>query len=205
MKKIDFKKELKEFYNPPKNKPTIIEVPERNYIMISGVGNPNTSLEFQESIEALFSVSYNLKFMIKKSNHEIDYGVMPLEGLWWCDDMTQFSVHNKDIWKWTIMILQPDFITMEHFEDGVLKVKEKKGLSRVSDLQFSIYEEGLSVQMMHIGPFSTEDQTLAKMEELMAVEGFKKTGKHHEIYLNDFRKVNPEKMKTILRQPVRRG
>jgi hypothetical protein len=205
MKKIDYKKELKEHYNPSKKAPELVTIPERNFIMIDGLGNPNTSSEFQNSVEALYSVSYNLKFMVKKGKMEIDYGVMPLEGIWWCDDMNDFSVYNKGIWKWSLMIMQPEFITKVMFEEAVKEVKEKKKIEKVGKLSFKGFKEGLSVQMMHIGPFSTEPETLKKMESFMAEEGFVKTAKHHEIYLNDFRKIAPEKMKTILRQPVKRG
>ena len=205
MKKIDFKKEFKEFYNPSKKTPTLVTVPENNFIMINGSGNPNTSSDFQNCIEALYSVSYNLKFMVKKGKMEIDYGVMPLEGLWWCDDMANFSTENKEIWEWSIMIMQPELITKAMFEDAVKIVKTKKELEKISELVFTGFEEGLSVQMMHLGPFSTESETLEKMEHFMAAEGLVKSGKHHEIYLNDFRKIAPGKMKTILRQPVKRG
>jgi hypothetical protein len=205
MKKIDFKKELKEFYNPSSKLVSLINVPKRNFIMADGDGNPNTSKRFQECIEALFSVSYNLKFMIKKGNLQIDYGVMPLEGLWWCDDMKEFSTNNKEIWKWTIMIMQPDFITESMFEEAIRVVEKKKGITIINDLSFAPFTEGESIQMMHIGPFSTEADTLEKMNTLILTDRLIRSGKHHEIYLNDFRKISPEKMKTVLRQPVKRG
>jgi hypothetical protein len=205
MKKIDFKKEWKEFYNPSYKFPSLITIPKRNYIMVDGNGNPNTSGRFQECVEALFSVSYNLKFMVKKGGLGIDYGVMPLEGLWWCDDMKDFSVDNKDIWKWTMMIVQPDIITKPMVEEAIQIVKKKKDIKIIDELSFNHFSEGESVQMMHIGPFSTEKVTLDKMEVLVQSENLIKFGKHHEIYLNDFRKISPEKMKTILRQPVKRG
>lgn len=205
MKKIDFKKEMKEYFNPSKKAPSIIDIPERRYIMMSSMGDPNTSDAFADGIEALFSVSYTLKFMVKKGKMQIDYGVLPLEGLWWCDDMAQFSTKHKELWKWTIMIMQPDFITSEMYNEAIQTVKKKKKLNKIDDLSLETYTEGLSVQMMHIGPFSTESVTLDKMVDIMASEGLIKSGRHHEIYLNDFRKIAPEKMKTILRQPVKRG
>ncbi len=205
MKKIDFKKELKEYYNPSPKKAVVVTVPEMNFITLSGKGDPNTSIDFQNGIEALFSVSYNIKFAVKKGKLQVDYGVMPLEGLWWAMDMSKFSLEDKSDWIWKIMIMQPELITQEMFDEAVLAVKKKKALPSIDLLNMERIREGLTVQMMHIGPFSTEIETMKVMEELMEKECLIKEGKHHEIYLNDFRKVNPLKMKTILRQPVRRG
>lgn len=205
MKKIDFKKELKEYYNPSPKKAVVVTVPEMNFITLSGKGDPNTSIDFQNGIEALFSVSYNIKFAVKKGKLQVDYGVMPPEGLWWAMDMSKFSLEDKSDWIWKIMIMQPELITQEMFDEAVPAVKKKKMLPSIDLLNMERIREGLAVQMMHVGPFSTEIETMKVMEELMEKECLIKEGKHHEIYLNDFRKVNPLKMKTILRQPVRRG
>ena len=203
MKKIDFKKNLKHLYKPSPKEVMMVNVPEMNFIMIDGMGDPNTSQEFQNAVEALFGVSYALKFMIKKGQQGIDYGVLPLEGLWWADDMSQFNVGNKDDWKWTLMIMQPEWITMALFNRAIDQVNKKKGLVSLSKLHFSSYNEGKSAQIMHVGPFSEEGPTVDKIHQFIEDQGSKISGKHHEIYLKDFRRTAPEKLQTIIRQPMR--
>ncbi len=173
--------------------------------MIDGRGDPNTVEEAKETIEALFPVAYALKFMIKKERG-IDYVVMSLEGLWWTDDMTEFSMENKDIWKWIYMIMQPEFITKDMFNRALLQVEKKKNPAALSKMRFETLHEGLSAQIMHIGPYSAEGPTIDKLHNFIRENNYKFDGlkeKHHEIYLSDPRKVAPEKMKTIIRQPVR--
>ena len=204
MAKIDFKKEFKNLYNPPANEPVMVEVPTLNYLMIDGAGDPNTSREAREAIEALFSLAYSLKFIIKKQKG-IDYGVMPLEGLWWTDDMAEFSTANKDIWKWTYMIMQPEYINKDLVNVATAEVKRKKNLPALPKIRFAAFEEGLSAQIIHIGPFSEEGPTIEKLHKFIEGKSYTFDGllqKHHEIYLSDIRKVSPEKMKTVLRQPV---
>ncbi len=207
MEKIDFKKELKHLYNPSAKEVVFVDVPEMNFLMIDGMGDPNTSQEYQDAIEALYSVSYTLKFMIKKGETSIDYVVMPLEGLWWTDDMTQFTTDNKDVWKWTSMIMQPEFVTKDLFDDAVEEVKKKKkNLVALPKICFENFHEGLSAQVMHIGPYSAEGSTIEKLHNFIKENGYEFDGliqKHHEIYLNDPRRVAPEKMKTVIRQPVK--
>jgi hypothetical protein len=203
MKKIDFKKNLKHLYKPSPKEVMMVNVPEMNFIMIDGMGDPNTSQEFQNAVEALFGVSYALKFMIKKGQQGIDYGVLPLEGLWWADDMSQFNVGNKDDWKWTLMIMQPEWITTALFNRAIDQVNKKKGLVSLSKFHFSSYNEGKSAQIMHVGPFSEEGPTVDKIHQFIEDQGSKISGKHHEIYLNDFRRTAPEKLQTIIRQPMR--
>lgn len=125
MNKIDFKKELKYLYKPSAKKVEFVDVPKMNFLMINGKGSP-TIKAFQEAVEALFSLSYTLKFMVKKGKQQIDYGVLPLEGLWWTDDMTKFSVDKKDEWKWKIMIMQPKYVTEELVQQAIKQVNEKK-------------------------------------------------------------------------------
>ncbi|HWR07600.1 GyrI-like domain-containing protein [Sporomusa sp.] len=199
--KIDYKKELKELYLASSKACSITTVPAMNFLMIDGRGNPNNSLEFQNAVEALFSVAYTLKFMIKKIAN-IDYGVMPLEGLWWCDDMEQFSIENKDIWKWTLMIMQPSHITRELFSEAAEKVSKEKGLVAVDKVNFGTYEEGKAAQILHIGPFSGEGPTVAKLHTFISDNQYQMNGKHHEIYLSDTRRGKPENWKTIIRQPI---
>jgi hypothetical protein len=202
MDKIDYKKELKELYKPGIKEVSVVEVPVMNYLMIDGQGDPNTSQEYQEAVEALFSVSYTLKFMIKKSDLQVDYGVLPLEGLWWTDDMANFSVDNKSDWKWTSMIMQPEFVTRERFEDASEQVKRKKNPAALSKIRFEAYTEGLSAQIMHLGPFSEEGPTIKKIHTFIEDQGHQLKGKHHEIYLSDFRRTAPEKLRTVIRQPM---
>lgn len=202
MEKIDYKKELKDLYKSSAKKVDILSVPEMNFIMIDGAGDPNTSQKFQEAVEALFSISYTLKFMVKKGDLGIDYGVLPLEGLWWTDDMSQFNIENKDNWKWTLMIMQPEYATRELFHEAVEQVKRKKNLPALPEVRFEAFSEGKAAQIMHIGPFSEEGPTVEKVHNIIKESGFNLAGKHHEIYLSDIRKAAPEKWKTIIRQPV---
>jgi len=202
MEKIDYKKELKDLYKPSAKKVDILDVPEMNFIMIDGAGDPNTSQEFQEAVEALFSISYTLKFMVKKGVLGIDYGVLPLEGLWWTDDISQFNIENKDNWKWTLMIMQPEYATRELFHEAVEQVKRKKNLPALPKVRFEAFSEGKAAQIMHIGPFSEEGLTVEKVHNFIKESGFNLAGKHHEIYLSDIRKAAPEKWKTIIRQPI---
>ncbi len=205
MKKIDFKKELKHLYVPTKKEVVAVKVPELKFLMIDGEGDPNTSQEYQDAIEALFSVSYDIKFSIKKGTLAIDYGVMPLEGLWWVDDMSKFNIEEKDGWKWTAMIMQPsneEFdICQKRVNASIKRVKEKKDLPALPKLRYEKYEEGLSAQIMHLGPFSEEGPTIEKIHDYIKENGYKQKGKHHEIYLSDFRRAASKKLKTIIRQP----
>ncbi len=205
MKKIDFKKELKHLYKPSTKEVTIVDVPSMNYLMVDGEGNPNTARAAKEAIEALFPVAYALKFMVKKEK-AIDYVVMPLEGLWWTDDMTEFSMENKDIWKWTYMIMQPEFVTEDMYDKALIQVKKKKNPPALSKMRFESLHEGLSAHIMHVGPFSAEGPTVQKLHNFIKENGYKFDGlieKHHEIYLSDLRKISPEKMKTVIRQPIK--
>ncbi|MFH1612313.1 MAG: GyrI-like domain-containing protein [bacterium] len=203
MKKIDYEKDLKQLYNSSAMKVEIVEVLPMNFLMIDGKGDPNKSQEFQDAVESLFSISYTLKFMIKKSKEEIDYGVMPLEGLWWADDMSQFKIENKNIWKWTLMIMQPEYVTEKLFNEAVEQIKKKKKLTALLNVRFEAFSEGKSAQIMHIGPFSEEGTTIEKLHNFIKDNGFNFFGKHHEIYLSDIRKAAPEKWKTIIRQSIK--
>jgi hypothetical protein len=200
MKKTDLKKELP-FYKA-KREPEIVTIPQLQYLMIDGKGDPNTSEEYRLAVEALFSVSYTLKFMVKKGDAGVDYGVMPLEGLWWSEDMSNFTADKKEGWLWTSMILQPEFITEKMFREAKEKVAAKKELPALEKIRFEEFDEGLCVQVLHIGPFSAEGPVIHAMHEFAEQSGYKLRGKHHEIYLSDFRKAAPERLKTILRQPV---
>jgi hypothetical protein len=204
MAKIDLKKELKQLYNSPATKFSVVDVPTMNFIMIDGAGDPNTSQEYQDALEALYSISYTIKFMIKKEK-SIDYTVMPLEGLWWTDDMSCFSIDHKDNWKWTSMIMQPEYVTEELYKRALEQAAKKKSLPSLARTRFQNFHEGLSVQIRYTGPFANEGPTIEKMHKYILENGYifeGTTRKHHEIYLSDFRKTAPEKLKTIIRQPV---
>jgi hypothetical protein len=202
MKKIDLKKELKHLYQASVKDPVVVDVPTLKYLMIDGKGDPNTSQEYAHAIEALFSVSYTAKFALKKSAEAIDYAVMPLEGLWWADDMSVFVAGDKTNWKWTMMILQPAFVADKVIEAAIVSAGKKKDLPSLSKLRLEEFSEGSCAQIMHVGPFSTEGPTIAKLHEFISARtGL--TGKHHEIYLSDIRRARPEKWKTILRQPMK--
>lgn len=197
--KVDFKKELKDLYAPKKM--SIIDVPEMSYLMIDGSGDPGTSQDYMDAIQTLYPVSYALKFMIKKGKG-IDYGVMPLEGLWWADDMDAFVNGDRSAWKWTSLIMQPEFITKKMAAEAIEQAAKKKSLPALSKIRFERFDEGRSAQVMHTGPFSEEGPTVKKLHDFIGQSGHRLCGKHHEIYLNDIRKVAPERMKTVIRQPV---
>ncbi len=201
MEKIDYKKKLEELYNPSAKEVTAINVPKMNFLMIDGQGDPGTSKPYQEAIEALFSVSYALKFKIKKSRG-VDYSVMPLEGLWWADDMADFTKGNRNNWRWTAMIMQPEMVTKEMVGETIEEVTKKKNFPALPLIRFESYNEGPAAQIMHIGPFSEEGSNIQKIHKFIEESGHKLRGKHHEIYLSDYRKTAPEKMKTVLRQPM---
>lgn len=201
MDKIDLKKEMGHLYKAPR-KPEIVDVPALRYIMVDGTGNPNDNEWFQEATGALYAVSYTLKFKLKKNTTPMDYVVMPLQGLWWADDMEVFVMDMREDWKWTLMILQPEEITPEMFEDACNEVRKKKGLKAVDQLRLETYEEGPSAQVMHLGPYAEEAPTIAALHEFIEHQGKRPKGKHHEIYLGDPRRTAPERLKTIIRQPV---
>ncbi len=205
MVKIDFKKELKGLYSNVSAKEfSIVDVPPLNYLMIDGQGYPGTSQEYQDAMQTLYPLSYTLKFMIKKKGK--DYVVMPLEGLWWAKDMEVFTdafLERKNEWLWTSMIMQPDFITQDMVDQSLREVKQKKNPPSLSKVRFEKYIEGLSVQILYFGPYSDEGPTIARMHEFAENNGYKLRGKHHEIYLSDPRRTKPERLKTIIRQPIK--
>ena len=211
MKTLDLKKELKHLYAPSVKKPEIIQVPRLQFAMIDGAiekgYEPGNSPVFAEATQALYSISYTLKFMLKKrKTNQIDYPVMPLEGLWGVQNAL-IDVAKKDNWSYTLMILQPEVITKDIFTEGLEKVRKKKGDSPVlSNLRLEHFEEGLCVQMLHIGPYATEPDTIEIMSALALESGYRDNvgpnGKHHEIYIGDPRKADPAKLKTVLRHPI---
>ena len=202
MEKMDFKKELKHLYQAPAANPVLVEVPALNYLMVDGEGDPNTAPAYAEAIETLFAVSYSIKFMIKKGPSAVDYGVMPLEGLWWADDMSAFASKDKSSWKWTAMIMQPALVTAALVESAVAEVEKKKNPAALFKMRFEALAEGQCAQILHVGPFSEEGPTIEKLHAFIDGSG-QRSGKHHEIYLSDIRRAEPAKWKTIIRQPMR--
>ena len=201
MKKVDLKKELKHLYQPSAKEVAQIDVPTMNYLMVDGEGDPNTSQAYSDAVEVLFMVSYAVKFMVKKRASAIDYGVMPLEGLWWADDMSRFTTTDKSNWKWTMMIMQPSFVTPGMIDSAIADVKKKKNPTAISKLRLEAFSEGRCAQILHIGSFSEEGPTIEKVHQFIDSKS-KRTGKHHEVYLSDIRKADPSKWKTIIRQPM---
>jgi len=202
MKKFDYSKDLKELYKPSPKNVSEVNVPKMQFLKIDGQGNPNNSEQFSKSVEALFALSYAIKFYIKK-NKEMDYRVFPLEGLWWAEDMSTFSVDKKDDWKWKLMIAQPEVVTESIIEEQRTIVLKKKDLDYLKLLRYEPYDEGQAAQIMHIGPFSEEGPTIDKIHNFIKEKGTEATGLHHEIYLSDIRKGNPANWKTVIRQPFK--
>lgn len=201
MHKIDLKKELKHLYQPSAKQVVQVAVPSFQFLMIDGAGDPNTSRGYAEAVGALFSVSYTAKFMVKKGAQGIDYAVMPLEGLWWSDDMSAFITNDRSKWKWTMMIMQPHFVEAGVIQAAIVEVKRKKALPAVSELRLESFIEGLCAQTLHIGPFSEEGPTIQRVHDFIE-ERSVLAGKHHEVYLSDVRRADPAKWKTIIRQPM---
>ena len=207
---FDYKKEYKEFYMP-KSVPGIVKVPSMNYIAVRGTGNPNQEDgEYKQSIGLLYGIAFTIK-MSKKGDHRIegyfDYVVPPLEGFWWMEGVTEIDYNRKEDFNWISVIRLPDFVTKADFDWAVKEATKKKKMD-FSKVEFFTYDEGLCVQCMHIGSYDDEPATVAMMHEFMEQQGYELdiTDKrlHHEIYLSDARKVAPEKLKTVIRHPVKR-
>lgn len=202
MEKLDFKKKLKEFYLPSSKDFALVQVPEMQFVMIDGEGNPGGEA-YVQAVQWLYSVIYPIKFIAKKKLGK-DFVAPPLEGLWWADDINAFVDGDREAWKWRMMIATPDWATKDMFEEAVVKAQKKLG-ERPDSLKLEKFEEGLSVQIMHIGSYADEAPTIARMhQEFIPENGLVENGHHHEIYLSDPRRVAPEKLKTVLRQPVRK-
>jgi len=202
--KIDFKKTLKELYQPNSKEVVVVDVPEMQFLMIDGIGSPGDSQEYQDALASLYPVAFKTKFLSKAKGK--DYVVPPLEGLWWADNMKDFTEGNRDKWKWTMMIMQPDWITQDMINEAISITKEKKPelAHLLPKLRLEKYNEGKCAQIMHLGPFSEEGPTIDKVHSRIKEQGGSFEGlsnKHHEIYLSDPRKSKPEKMRTVIRQP----
>ncbi len=200
---VDPRKEAGNLYNPSAKEVVEVDVPEMRFLMVDGQGDPDTSASYKEATEALYALSYSLKFTVKKEE-SINYRVMPLEGLWWMDE-EGFSLEdimgNRDAWKWTSMIMQPEWVTEERVQNAPASVGKKKDLPALQKVRFEFFHEGRSAQIMHVGPFSEEGPTIEKIDRFIKERGARMRVKHHEIYLTDPRRSAPEKNKTIIRHP----
>lgn len=208
MKKLDLKKQYKELYNPTPKQVVVIDVPRFNFIMIDGIIPANIPVgeapDYLAALETLYGLSYTLKFMIKKrKTNPIDYPVMPLEGLWWTKDShKKFTVSHKDDWFFTALIMQPEPVTKKLFDEACELLRARKNPARLNDARFESLDEGRSMQIMHLGPYSAEPATIEKMVAFAEENGYRVRCKHHEIYLGDPRRTKPEKLKTVLRHPI---
>ncbi len=199
--KLELRKTLKEYYSPPAGEVVLVRMPTMKYIMVDGDGEPGGE-PFQQAMGALYNVAYTLKFRAKKLLKK-DYDIMAPEGLWWSKAKT-FDMTKKNEWLWTLMIVVPDFITEKMFSDAVAEVRRKKNPPGLEKARLVSFKEGLCLQTMHMGPYSTEPESVAKMDAYAKEHGYRMAGKHHEIYLGDPRRAAPSKLKTIIRHPISR-
>lgn len=209
MRKIDLKKEMKYLYAPSAKQVEVVEVPCFNFVMVDGEiehgASPGTSPAFQQALEALYGISYTLKFSSKQlAENPIDYTVMALEALWWVEQ-GEFDITRPENWHWTAMMLQPDHITDIMYRDALTQLRKKKPNPALDKLRFESFHEGLCMQIMHVGPYAEEPVTLVRMQTFAEQNGYALRGKHHEIYLGDPRRADPQKLKTILRHPVQKA
>ena len=204
MEKRDLAKELGELYSPPKGRFVVVDVPEMSFLMVDGTGSPETSPAFQEAIGALYSVAYTLKFTFKKE-HDLDWKVMPLEGLFSTDDSGRLDLDGKGEWCWTLMLLQPDSVTKEDVACAAETAGRKKPLPGLKGLRLARFSEGHSVQTLLVGPYAGERPTNEGLHAFIAEEGYVVAGRHHEIYLSDPTRTKPERLRTVIRQPVKKA
>ncbi len=198
MAKVDLRRELKHLYAPSAKVITEVQVPAFTFLMVDGQGDPNHSADYTEAVEALFTVAYTAKFMMKKAR---DYTVMPLEGLWWADDLAAFHNGDRASWRWTMMILQPGFVSHTVLQAAIEQATKKKTLPALPRLRIESFEEGRCAQILHVGPFTDEGPVIERLHASIAERG-RLRGKHHEIYLSDIRRADPSRWKTVIRQPM---
>ena len=209
MEKLDLRKQYKNLYQPSAKDVVLVDVPEFHFVMLDGIVRAgekvNASPEFTQAMEALYGISYTLKFASKLSKvNSIDYTVMAVEALWWVkgDD---FEFEKIEDWYFTAMMMQPNHITQAMFEEARNQLAKKRPNPALGKLRFNTFKEGQSIQVMHIGPYSAEPATIDRMKTFMKAKNLERNGKHHEIYLGDPRRADPAKLKTVLRQPVTRS
>jgi hypothetical protein len=200
---LDLKRELKPFYTA-KAQPHWVDVPEMYFLMLDGHGDPNTSAAYAATVQALYALAYTLKFTLKKPPTAVEYPLMPLEGLWWVEDMRLFDVSRKADWQWTMMLSVPEVVTRDLVELARAAVLKKKPelSAAVKQIRLETYTEMMCAQVLHTGPYAAEGPTVQALHAFIAADGKQRRGKHHEIYLGDPRRADPAKLKTIIRQPV---
>ncbi len=207
MKKLDLRKELKHLYRPSAKKVSVVEVPEMQFATIEGQIEkgrlPGDSPAFVRAVEALYGISYTLKFMSKKRAQDpIDYPVMALEGLWWVED-GHFDIQVPGNWHWQALMMQPEHISGAMFSEALVELLSKKENPALARMRLERFNEGLCIQMMHVGPYAEEIRTIKKLEAFAQAQGYVMHGRHHEIYIGDPTRAKPENLKTVLRNPVR--
>lgn len=202
--KYDYKKTLKTLFNPSAKEPQVVTVPPMQFLTIDGEGGPNENPEFEAAVSALYSCAFTIKFARKKAALEPEYSVQPLEGLWWVEGSSaeNWATAPLSQWRWRLLIGQPDFVTQDDLSGAKAEILKKKGAD-VAAVRLERFDEGTAVQILYIGPYKDEHPTITKMHEWARAQGYELHGLHHEIYLGDPRKTAPEKLKTILRMPVR--
>lgn len=197
---IDLRRELAGCYAAGRT-PALVDVPELGCLMVDGQGDPNTSTAYRQAVEALFTLSWTLRFALKKAG-VLEYKVMPLEGLWWTPDMADFSVTDKDAWHWTALIVQPDAVDQARLDAARAAAAAKHDAPPLDRVRLERWTEGRCAQVMHTGPYAAEAPTIAALHAFIAEQGLHRRGRHHEIYLGDPRRSAPEKLRTVIRQPV---
>ncbi len=203
MAKFDWKKDLKVLYHASAGKPVLVDVPEMGYLMVDGQGNPNTEPAFRDAVEALYGLSYTVKFTVKQENADLDFKVFPLEALWWMASGGPFDMNTKDQWRWTMLMALPSHIGQSHVTEAHEKLEARRHSPALDLVRFEKWHEGPAVQVLHVGPYDAEGPTIELLHQFARDAGKTIHGKHHEIYLSDPRRCAPEKLKTILRHPVR--
>lgn len=203
MTTVDLKQNLKSLYTAAVS-PQVVEVPPRQYLMIDGAGDPNTSPQFAIAVSSLYTLAYGIRAQLKKEQG-VAYKVMPLEGQWWVADLNDFDYGDKSNWLWTLMISLPDEATKDMFDTARQTARRKKPDLPLDNVRLEVLDEGLCAQILHVGPFADEPATIAKLEAFIKEQGFVYAGKHHEIYLSDFQRAAPEKLKTVVRYPVQKA
>jgi len=206
MDKVDFKKKYRSLYYPTADVVKMVDVPPMQFITVDGHGNPKNSKQFQDGLEALYALAFAVKMLFKKMEPPdgyYDYIVPPLEGLWWVADLEKFTRARKSEWQWKLMIRQPEFVSESLIRELLAEIIAKKDNPSLRHIKHEIFHEGLSVQILHIGPYREESKTITKINEFNQTQGLVINGKHHEIYLGDPRRSEPDKLKTVIRYPVK--
>ncbi|WP_116046536.1 GyrI-like domain-containing protein [Amycolatopsis palatopharyngis] len=202
MTTYDIKRELKDLYAPKNTGWALVDVPEQQFIAIEGSGDPNTSADYASAVEALYTVAYSIKFTSKRAEGA-DFVVGPLEGLWWAENPEVFITREKDSWNWTMLISQPHWVSTNMIEEAKVAAQQKKKLPALADVRRFVLSEGCCAQVLHVGSYDDEGPVLAELHnEYLDANGLEPVGLHHEVYLSDPRRTAPDRLRTVLRQPV---